>query len=80
MKIYCPQCGWEPTSNARWLCRPGCDFVWNTFDTHGQCPNCFKQWKETKCLQCHEWSRHEDWYHEGEPAINEKREETLTAR
>lgn len=36
--------------------------MWNTFDTHGVCPACNKQWTETACLRCHQWSYHDDWY------------------
>ncbi len=32
------------------------------------------------CGPCGQWSPHEDWYHEEEPAIEEQREETLMAR
>ena len=81
MNIYCPKCSWKPTSNSRWMCAlTGCGFVWNTFDTHGQCPNCFKQWRETQCLLCKQFSLHEDWYHDEEPVEKEQREETLIVR
>lgn len=68
MKIYCPECRWEPTAGARWQCHPGCEHVWNTFDTHARCPQCGKVWRNTMCHACHQWSRHEDWYHEDTPA------------
>ncbi len=79
MKIYCPNCSWRPPPSARWICRPGCEWLWNTFETHGQCPNCFKQWKLTKCFQCKEWSPHDDWYHEEEPVQTEKHEVAVAA-
>lgn len=63
-KIRCPRCEWEPQREDRWSC--SCLFVWNTFDTGGVCPACQMRWLETMCLQCHDWSQHEDWYvHDG---------------
>jgi len=59
--IRCPKCGWRPRAEDRWLCTV-CRCVWNTFDTGGVCPGCLKQWDVTKCLACHQWSRHSDWY------------------
>lgn len=61
-KIRCPRCGWQPGKDARWYCDPGCHHQWNTFDTAGVCPSCAKEWHETACLRCHEWSPHADWY------------------
>jgi hypothetical protein len=70
--IRCPLCDW-PSASSRWSCysdgtpesfREGCGTVWNTFSTHGRCPGCSHQWRWTSCLQCHEWSLHEDWYEE----------------
>jgi rubrerythrin len=61
-RIRCPKCAWEPGRPDRWMCEPGCGHVWNTFETHGVCPACNKQWAETNCLRCHQWSPHEDWY------------------
>jgi hypothetical protein len=80
MKIYCPKCAWEPPPSASWKCGPiGCGFVWNTFQTHGQCPSCFKQWRETQCLECRVWSPHEDWYHDELPVEEERREKSAAA-
>jgi len=59
-RIRCPKCGWRPRKTDSWSCRCGC--VWNTFDTGGICPECGRQWSNTQCLRCHEWSPHEDWY------------------
>lgn len=64
MSIFCPICEWRPTPTSRWQCRPGCGFVWNTFDTRGICPHCFKLWRQTRCLRCREMSLHELWYHQ----------------
>ena len=61
-RIRCPKCGWEPGRNDRWSCEPGCGHVWNTFETAGVCPACSKQWTDTACLRCHQWSPHDDWY------------------
>jgi hypothetical protein len=61
-KIRCPLCSCEPQKSDRWLCAPGCQHRWNTFDTAGICPGCAKTWDETACLRCGGWSRHEDWY------------------
>lgn len=64
MYIACPKCDWRPRATSRWICSPGCNEVWNTFDTHGICPGCGKGWQETMCLACKRWSDHEDWYHD----------------
>jgi hypothetical protein len=61
-RIRCPKCGWEPRKDDQWLCEPGCGTVWNTFETSGLCPGCGKQWTDTVCLRCHQWSPHDDWY------------------
>ena len=58
--IACPKCDWEPDSNSLWGC--SCGHIWNTFDTGGRCPSCKRQWTETQCLSCAEWSPHLDWY------------------
>lgn len=59
-RIRCPLCGWTPRSTDRWGCICGC--MWNTFETHGRCPDCGQQWLKTQCLACGRWSPHEDWY------------------
>src|SRR5687768_4701332 len=64
-RIRCPRCGWQPGRGDRWYCDPGCYCRWNTFDTAGVCPQCTKEWDQTACLSCHQWSAHADWY---EPA------------
>lgn len=64
MRIACPKCDWEPGPDDRWRCMPGCDYVWNTFETMGRCPKCGKQWRDTCCLACSRWSPHLDWYHD----------------
>ncbi len=61
-RIRCPKCGWTPKQNSVWQCT--CLFLWNTFDTGGVCPQCMKQWTETACLNCHQWSAHSDWYND----------------
>jgi hypothetical protein len=75
--IRCPRCRWRPSDSSLWCCDAhgtpepffeGCGTSWNTFATGGCCPGCRHQWQWTSCLQCHEWSRHEDWY--GEDAGN----------
>jgi hypothetical protein len=61
--IRCPKCAWQPLSSSRWWCnREGCGCTWNTFDTRGKCPKCSYQWRDTACLECSQWSKHEDWY------------------
>jgi hypothetical protein len=76
-RIRCPQCDWQPGRSSRWSCldhrgypeyfSAGCGMSWNTFDTRGRCPGCSYQWRWTICLACARWSRHQDWYKEGEP-------------
>jgi hypothetical protein len=63
MEIYCPRCSWRPAPEDRWSCDPPCGTRWHTFWTRGLCPGCAKQWKETQCLACHEFSLHRLWYH-----------------
>lgn len=64
-RIRCPRCGWEPGRDSLWSC--SCSHAWNTFDTSGRCPACGREWAETQCLRCHQWSPHRDWYEEDEP-------------
>jgi len=59
-KIACPKCSWEPSADSHWGCT--CGHMWNTFDTGGTCPVCDRQWKDTQCLSCQQWSPHLDWY------------------
>ena len=70
-RIRCPLCQWQPDSSSRWACSDcghpeyfynACGMVWNTFATGGRCPGCGHQWRWTSCLNCWEWSLHEDWY------------------
>jgi DNA-directed RNA polymerase subunit RPC12/RpoP len=69
--IRCPHCDWKPEKSSRWTCvsmrKPefftrGCGTTWNTFETRGRCPGCGHQWHWTKCLRCHTWSAHDEWY------------------
>jgi hypothetical protein len=62
--IHCPKCEWRPGPQDRWVCTPSCGTVWNTFWTRGVCPGCGVKWPITQCLECGQYSRHEDWYHE----------------
>lgn len=62
-EIYCPKCKWRPGAEDRWICRPFCGTVWNTFWTRGICPGCSYQWHNTQCLACGQFSPHEAWYH-----------------
>lgn len=64
-RIRCPQCGYVPRKDDRWMCREGCRHVWNTFDTRGVCPACKFAWQETACPRCGQWSAHADWYTDG---------------
>jgi len=63
-RIYCPKCEWAPGAHDRWMCTIACGTVWNTFETHGRCPGCSKQWEVTQCLACLAASPHDDWYHD----------------
>ena len=58
--VRCPKCSWKPRAGMSWLC--SCRRTWNTFSTHGICPSCQKQWKDTQCSACHEWSPHIAWH------------------
>lgn len=74
-RIRCPKCEWTPTASSQWFCAPagppenfsaGCGTAWNTFETRGTCPGCQHAWTYTACLQCGQWSLHEDWYQKDE--------------
>lgn len=67
MKIHCPLCAYRPHAGDRWICSPGCDTVWNTFETRALCPGCQKQWRVTACPACDITSPHDDWYHDEIP-------------
>ena len=66
IEISCPKCSWVPDGSAHWICN--CGYVWNTFQTAGECPNCRKRWDVTMCPGpgypggCGIWSKHIDWY------------------
>jgi len=60
--IRCPSCKWRPSRWDLWACSPGCGEVWNTFETHGECPGCQRFWSQTQCMQCGLWSDHDLWY------------------
>lgn len=62
-RIRCPKCSWRPSRHDRWQC--SCLHAWNTFDTRGRCAACRKQWLDTQCRRCAEWSPHESWYVRG---------------
>jgi hypothetical protein len=62
--IRCPSCKWRPTREDTWACSPGCGEVWNTFQTHGECPGCQRRWPSTQCTRCGVWSDHDAWYEE----------------
>ena len=68
-KIRCPRCAWRPSAHDRWHCAPGCHCQWNTFATAGVCPQCEKEWAETACLTCHQWSPHADWYTDADNSV-----------
>ena len=76
-RIYCPLCTWEPGPNDRWMCRPGCLTVWNTFETRARCPGCAKQWRFTWCHACQVMSPHEEWYHDEVPDEADERESSV---
>ncbi len=75
----CPKCRWHPDPSSRWSCT--CYFVWNTFETRGQCPGCSRVWLHTECLSCSGWSPHEDGYHEPiEEVADNVHEDAVTER
>ena len=74
-RIRCPLCRWQPQKTSLWWCADtdypeyfyqGCFAAFNTFSTGGKCPGCGHQWRWTSCLRCACWSRHEDWYENGD--------------
>src|SRR5262245_51967977 len=69
--IRCPYCQWQPSPLSLWRCvdqghpeyfAGGCGTTWNTFITRGCCPGCSHHWHYTACLQCANWSPHDEWY------------------
>lgn len=60
--IACPGCGWAPSADDEWQCRPGCGARFDTFATNGCCPSCAKQWDSTACLRCQQWSARPAWF------------------
>jgi hypothetical protein len=58
--IACPKCNWQPEGGEQWQC--SCGHIWDTFETAGECPACYKQWQDTWCLTCHCPSEHAAWY------------------
>ncbi|HMS42388.1 MAG TPA: hypothetical protein PKE69_19295 [Pyrinomonadaceae bacterium] len=77
-RIRCPLCLWQPLKSSQWFCADcdapeffygGCGNMWNTFETRGKCPTCAHLWRWTSCLQCGEWSRHEDWYKQNDETM-----------
>ena len=75
VEIKCPKCSWEPEASSRWSCT--CGHSWNTFDTIGRCPSCSKQWHDTQCLSCAQWSPHLEWYHNLDEITSKMIEEAL---
>jgi len=61
--IQCPKCKWIHDNRTYWKCDPGCGHgPFDTFEFLGKCPNCAKQWEDTRCPHCHQWSPHRSWY------------------
>lgn len=61
--IACPRCGTSPMAGVQWECGPdGCGFPFDTFETHGTCPQCDARFTITWCPTCHQPSPHEAWY------------------
>ncbi len=61
VQIACPKCDWEPDGHAHWVC-DHCATRFDTFETTAICPNCKKQFEDTQCISCTEFSPHLDWY------------------
>ncbi len=61
VQIACPKCDWEPDGRPHWRC-DNCLTRFDTFETTAICPNCKKQFKDTQCISCAEFSPHLDWY------------------
>jgi len=76
--VSCPICGWEPSEGDIWVCDL-CRTRWNTFETHGKCPGCGKQFIDTQCSRsrggCGQMSLNAEWYQRVEattPKVKEK--------
>jgi hypothetical protein len=76
--VSCPFCGWKPQEGDLWVCDE-CKTKWNTFQTHGKCPGCDKQFIDTQCKKssggCGQVSLNVEWYNSPEsvkPQTKEK--------
>jgi Zn-dependent protease len=47
----CPNCHASPPMAALWRCAR-CKVTFDTFETHGECPNCHIQFPTTQCIDC----------------------------
>ncbi len=78
--ISCPNCGWEPGETDRWVCDV-CNTHWNTFETHGKCPTCDKQFIDTQCKRskggCGQMSLNADWYVQAEDTAPREKEKFI---
>jgi Zn-dependent protease len=59
--LECPVCRTAPPLGNLWRCS-NCGTGFDTFATHGVCPNCASQFAATRCLDCGRMSPINQWY------------------
>jgi Zn-dependent protease len=59
--LECPVCKNAPPLGDLWRCS-NCGTGFDTFATHGVCPNCASHFAATRCLDCGRMSPIEQWY------------------
>jgi Zn-dependent protease len=56
----CPNCRTAPPIGALWRCSQ-CSQLFDTFETHGVCPNCSARYSTATCLDCQTASSMDAW-------------------
>lgn len=69
--VACPQCKAAPPIGNFWKCGK-CGQAFDTFQTHGICPDCATEYSVTRCLDCGSVSPKGEWVAPmtGSPAVN----------
>lgn len=64
--VACPACQRPPPVGPFWLCAK-CRTPFDTFDSHGACPQCGEQFHTTQCLDCGASRPWSEWIREPAP-------------
>lgn len=74
MRVECPECKWEPTTNSLWECE-GCGFEFQMFNSGGICPQCEQRHQRVYCIEweggCGTYSPIEDWLKDADRGLDE---------